>query len=95
MSKKEKLIARLKEKPKDFTFDYVDMSNMSNVMNISSNVIYANTFYGIYIKNDILHMHDIVQYDIFKQAFFINQCNIYDGGNGILVYSNNFRIKFY
>lgn len=75
--------------PKDFTFDYVDMSNMSNVMNISSNVIYANTFYGIYIKNDILHMHDIVQYDIFKQAFFINQCNIYDGGNGILVYSNN------
>lgn len=75
--------------PKAFTFNYVDMSNMSNVMNISSNVIYANTFYGIYIKNDILHMHDIVQYDIFKQVFFIKQYNIYDGGNGILVYSDN------
>jgi hypothetical protein len=75
--------------PNDFTFNYVDMSNISNIMNISRNTIYANTFYGIYIKNDILHMHDIIQYDIFKQAFFINQCNIYDGGNDILGYSDN------
>lgn len=75
--------------PKDFTFNYVDMSNMSNTMNISRNTTYANTFYGIYIKNDILHMHDIIQYDIFKQAFFIRPYNIYDGGNDILGYSDN------
>lgn len=75
--------------PKDFTFNYVDTSNMSNIMNISNNTIHANTFYGIYIKNDILHMHDIIQYDIFRQVFFISQYNIYDGGNDILGYSDN------
>ena len=34
-------------------------------------------------------MHDIIQYDIFRQVFYINRFNIYDSGNDILGYSDN------
>ena len=51
--------------PSSFTFEYVDLNNMRDVLNISQPIIYANPFWGIYIKNDTLKIHDIIQYDFF------------------------------
>jgi hypothetical protein len=77
--------------PKDFIFEYVDFDNMRDVLNISQQTIYANSFWGIYIKNDVLKMHDLIQYDFFKKNYIIAPYNLYDGGNNILSYSDNVK----
>jgi hypothetical protein len=75
--------------PKNFTFEYVDFENAHNVLNISQSCIYLNSFWGIYVKNDLLEMHDLIQYDFFKKYYRIVPYNMYDGGNDILNYSDN------
>lgn len=78
--------------PKDFTFEYVsfdpDLGSLSP-LNISSSVTYMNSFWGIYIKNDILKIHALVQYDFFVKYYAIAPYNLYDGGNDLLGYSSN------
>lgn len=76
-------------KPTGFSFQYIDFENMGDVFNSHrNNVVYANSFYGIYIRNDFLRMHDLVQIDIYKKYFRICPYNIYDGGNDLLFYSD-------
>lgn len=66
-------------KPSDFTFSYVDFGNMNAVWP-RIQFVYANAFWGIYIKSDRLKIHELVQYDVFKKCFCIRPYNIYDGG---------------
>lgn len=68
-------------KPDNFSFRYIDFQNMRSVFNTSSEtIVYSNSFWGIYIRNDHLRLHDLVQYDIFQKYFDIHPYNIYDGG---------------
>lgn len=74
--------------PNGFTFEQVDFDNMSSVLDIRSQSVYANKFWGIYLKNDTLKIHELVQFDMYRKFFAIRSYNMYDGGNDILGYSS-------
>ena len=69
--------------PSQFMFSYVDFRHLSPMLR-SHKTGRFNHFWGIYVESPELMVHDLIQYDVFRNIWWNVPYNIYDGGYDLL-----------
>jgi len=69
--------------PDPFMFSYVDFGHRSP-MHLPQVTGYFSHFWGIYVESSELMVHDLIQYDVFRDVWWNVPWNIYDGGHLLL-----------
>lgn len=70
--------------PDMFKFNYVDRNHLEPMYDPETPTPLIDSFWGIYIESPKLMVHDLIQYDVFRDIWWNIPFNIYDGGRMIL-----------
>lgn len=70
--------------PDMFKFNYVDRNHLGPMYEPEAPTPIIDHFWGIYIESPKLMVHDLIQYDVFRDIWWNIPFNIYDGGRTIL-----------